>query len=175
MKEKDYIEFLPLGILTTIGIYSIIEVITTDYLFGIQQHVGLTLLSVSLILFFTNRRIYKYIFGITLLISLINLIGFTTWITTINFFGLSIQILILPIVLIFASIYKEEIIPKVHNLVGNSEKQLEIKSNSQISGFKRRFKKLSDREIESKLNENLVPEAIEALKQIKAERENGTQ
>ncbi|MCB0541220.1 MAG: hypothetical protein H6571_16585 [Lewinellaceae bacterium] len=172
MKKEEFIEAIPLIILTIIGIYSIIEVITSEYIFGIQQHVGLTLLGISIILFFANKRIYKYIFGITLLLGLVNLIGFTTSILTMNFFGLPIQILMIPLIAVYTWVNKEEIKPKIQNLLGNSNEQIKLESNSKINGFKRRFEKLSDNEIESKLNQNLVSEAIEALKQIKKEREN---
>ena len=53
-----------------------------------------------------------------------------------------------------------------------SEEEIKSVQHSRINGFKRRFEKLSDKEIELRLHENLVPTAIEALKQIKREREN---
>lgn len=53
-----------------------------------------------------------------------------------------------------------------------SEEEIKSAQRSRINGFKRRFVKLSDKEIELRLRENLVPAAIEALKQIKKEREN---
>ncbi len=170
--KRDLIELIPLAIPTIIGLYSIIEVMTTDYVFGIQQHVGLTLLGISIILFFINRRIYKYIFGITLLLGLVNLIGFSTSITSMSFLGLPIQLLVLPIIAIFTWIYKEDIKPKIRGLVGKSDEQIASNSNAKVNGFKRRFEKLSDKEIEMKLGENIVPEAIEALKQIEKERQN---
>ena len=66
---------------------------STDYIFGYQQYIGLTLLGVSIILFFVNRRLYKYFYGITLILATVNLIGFTTTIRTIYFFGIEIQYL----------------------------------------------------------------------------------
>ena len=56
--------------------------------------------------------------------------------------------------------------------MGNSEKQLKSESDSKINGFKKRFENLPDNQIERKLKEDLVPEAIEALKQIKEARKN---
>jgi len=53
-----------------------------------------------------------------------------------------------------------------------SEEERKSAQRSRINGFKRRFEELSDKEIELRLRENLVPVAIEALKQIKKEREN---
>ncbi len=170
MKQKDLIEFIPLGILSLLAIASIFEVVSTTYAFLINQYVGLTLLGFSIVLFFSNRRIYRYIFGITLVLGLFNLIGFTTFITTINLFGLVIQPLLVPIIPIFIWINKEKIKPIIRSLAGTNEEQIINSEQTKINGFKRRFKNLSDNEINSKLQENLIPEAIEALKQIKKER-----
>ena len=66
MKKKDIIKAIPITILTIIALYSIIEVMTTVYIFFAQQYIGLTLLGVSILLFFMNRRIYKYVFCLRL-------------------------------------------------------------------------------------------------------------
>jgi uncharacterized protein HemX len=51
-----------------------------------------------------------------------------------------------------------------------------VENSAATKAFKRRFEKLSDGEIESRLSIKLVPEALEALKQIKNERaENNKQ
>lgn len=172
MKKKDYIEAIPLLILTIIGIYSIIEVMTTNYILGNRQHIGLTLLGMSMILFLIKRRIYKYVFGITIIMGLVNLVGFTTSITTMNFIGLPIQILMIPFIILYTWINKEELKPKIHYFLGNSHEQMSDKSSSKTNVFRKKFEKLTDKEIKSKLNEGLVPEAIAALKDIKKERES---
>lgn len=170
MTKRDIIEFIPIGALSILGVYSIIEVLTTDYVFNAGQFVGLTLLGVSLVLFFANRRIYKYLFGGTLLLGLFNLIGFTTTILSVNFIGIPIQILVVPILITFVWINEKQIGPKLNSLFRTTEEQAQSESNSKVEGFKRRFENLSDEEIRSKLNEKLVPEALEALKQIQINR-----
>ena len=172
MTKQDLIELLPVLILGIPGIYSIAEVFSTDYIFGYQQYIGLTLLGVSIILFFVNRRLYKYFFGITLILATVNLIGFTTTIRTIYFFGIEFQYLPLIVLIIFTIIYRESIQPKIKEWVGNSEKQLASERRAKINGFKQRFNKLTDDQIEKMQDEELVPEAIEALNQIKNERKN---
>jgi len=121
MKNRYLVELIPLTILTIVGVYSVIEVITTDYIFGTQQYLGLALLGISLILFFINRRIYKYVFGLTLLIGLLNLVAFSTTVITMSFLGLPIQILLLPLIAIFIWINKVEINSKIQNLLGATE------------------------------------------------------
>lgn len=170
MKKQDLIEFIPLGLLSTFSIFSIIKVLTTDYIFNPHQFVGLTLLGISFLLFFLHRRTYRYLFGITLLLGTFNLIGFTAAITTIKFLSIPIQILIVPILLIFTWINKEKIESKLKSLFGATEEDLKSEANSKVERFKKKFENLSDEEIERRLNQKLVPEATEALKQIHQQR-----
>ena len=151
MEKRYLIEALPLGILTIIGIYSIIEVSTTDYLFDTQQHIGLTLLFVSIFLFIASRKFYKYIFGLTLILGVINVVGFTTSITVISIMGIPFQIIVVPIIALFIWINSDEIMPKIQKLRQVDKNQIRKERNSQINGFIRRFEKLSDSEIDRNL------------------------
>lgn len=170
MKKKDLIQFIPLAILSLLAIYSIIQVGTTNYIFSAQQYVGITLLSVSILLFFANRRIYKYIFGFTLILGMFGLVGFSTTIVRMQIFWIPIQITLLPIIAIFSWIHRTEIQAIIHDLRGTTEAQLKTGQNAKVNAFRKRFNKLSDTEIEQKLNENLVAEAKEALQLIRSER-----
>lgn len=87
-----------------------------------------------------------------------------------NFLFIPIQLIVIPILLIFTWINQEQIKPKVQSILGTTEEQILAESNSKISSFKKRFEKLSNEEIESRLNQKLIPEALEALKQIQLER-----
>ena len=172
MKKNDFIEAIPLISLILVAVYSIIEVLTTDAIFGTPQYIGLSLLGISSILFFVQRRIYRYVFGSTLLLGLPSLIGFSTSIMGVYFLGIPIQILLLPLILLFTWINKDSIKPMIQQLLGNSTEQKQSRRHAKVNGFKRRFEKLTDQEIESKLKEQLVPEALEALNQLKNERKN---
>lgn len=159
-------EFIPIGILDIIGIVSIIQVLTTNYIFNYRQYIGLSLLLICTIFFFFNRKIYKYLLAITLIIGLVNIIGFAT--STITF-GISIvQVQLIPfiVLLIYISIFKQEI----KDLIKKTDADKEINFNIIKDRFKQKFKKLSDKEIETKLSQNLVPEAMLALEEIKNER-----
>ena len=166
LKKTDIYEAVPLVVLSIICLASIIKVNTSEYSFQNPQYIGLSLLAISIILFSIYRRGYKYVFGISLLLALVNLIGFTATIVTIEFFGMSIQLLPIPIILLFFWVNQKEVL----DLLGMSYEHNTALSNSKINGFKKRFSKLTDHEIEKKLKQNLIAEAIEALQQLKEER-----
>jgi len=167
MKRNGLIKIAPIGLLSAIGLLSIIQVLTTDFEFEGKQYIGLTLLGVSLILFFTNRRVYKYLFGMTLLLGIFNLIGFTTSIVTMTFIFVPIQLIVIPFFLAFTWLNKEQLQRKLQSILATSEEQNITESQTRIAGFRRRFDKLPNDEIEAKLKENLVPEALQALQELK--------
>jgi len=56
LKRKDIIESIPLVAVTLVAIYSVLEILVSNYTFDIQQHLGLTLLLVSIGLFFADEE-----------------------------------------------------------------------------------------------------------------------
>src|SRR6056297_3190893 len=93
MKSKEIKEFTPFAILSIIVLFSVIQVLVTNYTFDYRQYIGLSLLTVSGIFFFTDRRLYRYFFGITLVLGVLNLIAFSTNIFVFYFIFFPIQIL----------------------------------------------------------------------------------
>ena len=161
-------EFLPIAILLVIGIASVIQVLTTDYIFTYKQYIGLTLVAVCTALFFINRKFYKLLLGFTLSIGTLNIIGFSTAIST---FGLSIvrvQLTSIVVLFVFILVFKEDLERLFTKPESETEKQEKFDDLKEV--FKRRFKSLSDQDIDEKLGQKLVPEALAALEEIKAER-----
>ncbi|MCF8278545.1 MAG: hypothetical protein K9J17_17590 [Flavobacteriales bacterium] len=178
MKAKfDLKEFIPLGFLSLVGIASAIQVATTDYIFEPQAYVGLTLLVVCFILFFLNASWYRYSMAFILIIGTFGLIGFST----VNIsFGIGIlQFHIIPFValILFSSVYNSRIPAAIHRLLGMDKTEEENLEgfNARKAGFKRTFEKLPDSEIDRRLKTKLVPEAIQALEELKEERNNTLQ
>ena len=170
VNKKEIFQILPLVIVAGLSIFSLIEVLTSNYRFMSQSYIGVSLVAISSFLYFTNRKLYKIIFGTTLLLGLLGVVSFTTSITKTRLIIISLQLIVLPSATIFAIIHKEEIIKTVRKIFGKDEVMVKAESNSQIHNFKRRFEKLSDIEIERKLNQNLTHEAIKALEKIKESR-----
>lgn len=165
MKKKDFIESIPLFLLIILGIISIVQVLLTNHIFDGKQFIGITLAFVSAILFFTNRRIYKYIFGITLLLGTVTLISFSTLIITVNVFSIPLQVTVLPSLVIYMIVYKIEI-----GILLDKMKDKENKSNIKINVFEKKFENLSNKEIDRKLKQDLTKEAEVALMNIKNRR-----
>ncbi len=114
---------MPLGILTIVGLYAVAKVTTTDHIFEARQHVGLTLLAVSFLMFFLNRKIYTYIFGILLLLGLLSIVGFTVSIVVISFFGVPMQLPLVPIIVLYGWVHRQAIEPMITKVVRGSPKE----------------------------------------------------
>ena len=164
--KKDIKEFIPIGILDLIGIISIIQVLTTDYTFNYRQYIGLSLILICTILFFANRKIYKYLTAVTLIVGLTSIISFSTSIITFGISIIQVQLIPLIVLLIYIYIFRTEI----KKLLETTENEKQNNTEKLKERFKQKFEKLTDKEIESRLNQNLVPKAIKALEEIQTER-----
>lgn len=69
--DKDII---PLLISILILIISVGTVITTDYILNYQHYIGIGLIGLSLFLYFTNKKGFLFVFGLTLLLGITNVI-----------------------------------------------------------------------------------------------------
>ena len=170
VKKRNIKEFFPIGILSIIGFGSIIQVLLTNYTFDYRQYIGLSLLLISGIFFFTNRKVYKYFFGITLILGTLNFIAFSTYIIGINLIFIPIQIIPFVVLIIYSIIYINQIIELLVQLTQKSEKEEQEYYQRKLESFKMKFADLNDFEIDNKLNQDLVPEAKQALNEIKNER-----
>ena len=171
MNKRNIKEFLPIGILSIIAIGSIIQILLTNYTFDYRQYIGLSLLLISGILFFTNQKIYRYVFGVTLILGTLNLIAFSTYIIGINFLFIPIQIIPFIVLIIYLILYRKQIVELFFRIIQKDEKEEQEYYQKKIDRFKIKFSDLTDREIENKINQDLVPEAKKALIEIKTERE----
>lgn len=170
-------DFIPLGLLSIVGIGSAIQVLFTDYIFEPTAYVGLTLLAVCAVLFFLNLRWYRYAMGFVLIIGTLGLVSFSTVIMSVGIGFLQFHLIPLVVLIVFASIYNSRIPKAVHSLLGTYKTEEEIKelTRSRVDSFKRTFKDLSDSEIDRRLQTKLVPEALQALDELKKERNNTPQ
>ena len=174
MKTKEIKEFLPLAILSIIGLVSVLQVLLTDYTFNYRQYIGLSLLMVCGIFFFTDSRLYKYFFGITLILGTLNLIAFSTYIFTFYFIFFPIQILPFIFLVVYLIKYRERISDLYFRSIQKSEEEEQEYYDRKLKRFKEKFSELSDPEIEDKLNQELVPEAKQALLEIIENRNQET-
>lgn len=165
--KKNIKEFLPIGFLNIIGFISIIQILTGNYIFGVKQYIGLSLLLICTILFFVNRKFYKYLLFLTIITGVIGLIAFSSTIVTFGIGLIEIQLIPFVALVIYFFVFKSKIISMLNNPKSEKEKENDFENSK--NRFKRKFKNLSESEIKLRLNENLVPEAIEALEELKNE------
>jgi len=166
--KQNIKEFFPILILDIIGIFSIFQVILKQNIFTIKEYMGIFFLLVVTISFFIERKIYQKILLFVLLLGMFGLISFSTYIITFGFLFIHVYLIPFFILILYMYIYNKDL-KKYFTISENEKKESSLRLEKK---FKRKFSKLSDEEIEIKLEENLIPEAIKALKNIKNTRAN---
>jgi hypothetical protein len=76
-KIKEYLDFIPLLILTISAVNLAWVVTTTDIVFVWKHFVGLIFLPLNYFLFFKNHKIGVVAFGLILVISLVSLLSYS--------------------------------------------------------------------------------------------------
>jgi len=67
-------DIIPLLISIILLIISIGITLFTDYTLNYKHYVGIGLIGISTLLYFKNKRLFVYIFGLTLILGIVNLI-----------------------------------------------------------------------------------------------------
>lgn len=167
MKRQDFIQAIPVILLSLISLYAIFTVFTTNAIFEVRQHVGITLLSVSVALFFINRKLYKYLFGLVLVLGTFNLVAFSASIFSVSIFGVWLQPISAGILLIFFMIHRDD-----EDWIFGKRKQQDVKAPDPFRkvDFKFKYRLLSKEAIARKLDEETDPEVIEALEELAQEK-----
>jgi len=175
LKNTEYIilAILWISLLTTYLI-----ALFNGYNLFVSNYIGLFALTVATVFSLLKPKLVFESILFLLIIGLFNLASYLYFFNIVMTFGFSgivtpgIQLfsLILLCVLVFRERDKSKAIYKKLFRQTNEDK-LQSKIISQ-NHFKLKFEKLSDKEIENKLKQDLVPEAIFALKQIREERKS---
>ncbi len=178
LKKIEFIIFaiLWVGSLTT---YSIAWL--NNYVLFTSDYLGLTGLTIA-----TAISSYKFERALNsllviLILGFFNVLSFVYFFNIVMTFGFSVLVtpgiqLISLVLLTVLVIKKREKVGELYRLTfGQTQEEKEQAKLSTINSFKIRFEKLTDKEIASKLDQGLVPEANEALKEITADRENAQQ
>jgi hypothetical protein len=144
---------------------------TSDYL-GLA---GLTL--VTMIALIKPERSFQSVLML-LFSGLFNLLSFAYYFNVVITFGFSvlvtpgIQLISLVLLIVLIINKKNEAGKFYRETFGLTEDKRENERKNAQNSFKTKFEQLSDIEIDIKLQQDLVPEAIAALNEIKAERKN---
>jgi hypothetical protein len=178
MKKTEFIILIILwiGSLTTysVALLNNYNLFTSDY-FGL---VGLTI--VTAISIYKPEKAISSVLTL-LLLGLFNLLSFVYFFNIVLTFGFSIivtpgiQLISLALLSALVIIKREKVSEIYRTTFGQTEEEKEQAKRGAQNRFKMKFDKLTDKEIDSKLEQGLVPEAMEALKEIKEERNNALQ
>lgn len=167
MKNKNLILALSLLMISLIsfgiGVY-------LNWSFKTEFYLGCFLLLTSIFVFLKFKNNANSLFGIVLILGLLNIIHFTPYSVGISFTLFKIDVISLLFLIIYYSLNSKKINSKVLTFIASSKTDVERQKNNKIDFFKNQFKHLSESEINTKLNENLVSEAIEALLFLKEKK-----
>jgi hypothetical protein len=67
-------EFIPLLISIFLVLISIGITLTSDYILNYKHYLGIVLIGISTALYFMNKKLFVYIFGLTLILGIVDLI-----------------------------------------------------------------------------------------------------
>ncbi len=186
---QTYKKLIPVIILTILSISTIltdlrgtVEMNGENYEFELTaKHYGAFLsIIINWLSFFAFRHLFKYVFTLTLIFGLINLINFTALqtISAVAFdkhqLGLQPTIFLISILTYIINFKRANEI--LYDIFGptpeQANKNAQRRQTEQIDKFKDRYSKFSDEQLNGILTENkFVPEALQAAQQLLTERQ----
>ncbi len=163
--NKNFKPLYPALILDLIVVISWFQILISDFILSYKLFIGGIIIFFTTVIFFINRSAYKILLLIVLLIAVTGIISFSNY-NIIMGFGY-IEIRLIPFFMLIFYLFVYQINIKELLIASDFDKN---KNASLKEKFIKKFNNLSDEEIELKLKENLIPEAIEALKFIQNKR-----
>ena len=178
MEKFKKTEIIILAILWVMSLITFSIALLNNYVLYTSDYVGMIGLAiVTSIAYFKPEKSLQSVL-ILLFLGLFNLLSFAYFFNIVLTIGFSELVtpeiqLISFVFLIILIVRKRDEIGQLYRstFVPSEEEKEKIRQSSQ-NQFKRKFEQLSDKDIENKLQQDLVPEAISALNQIKEERKN---
>ena len=163
-------ETIPLLFSVILVIISIGITLFTDYTLNYKHYLGIGLIGISSLLFFKNKKLFVYFFGLTLILGNINLIDI--YYTTIIFsFGpIKFNLIFLILLIIFLALNKEllnKLFPE-KKLNENDLSERNTKKENLIKSYERKFQSKTESELKNitKEKSGYVNEAKIASKNI---------
>ncbi len=177
MKRLLNIEYLILAVLWISSISTYSYALLNNYNLYNSDYLGLLGLIILTIYAFIKPNKIADPLLILMSLGLFNLVSFIYFYNVVFTFGFSnivspgIQLYSLILLTILIIIKRERVYKIYQIFFGQTEKEMEQISQLQKESFMKSFKELTDKEINSRLQEKLVPEAREALTELSKERE----
>ncbi|UTW62477.1 hypothetical protein KFE98_21175 [bacterium SCSIO 12741] len=177
MTKQDWKEWSPLLWLNLIVLVALVEDFSSSFPISIKLYVIWACILLLNLLFFLHRRFYKYGMGITVLLAtftpIFNILNYSVSITLIL---ITIHILLAPALVMYVMVYSKSLARTIYQLrdepqTEEEKREMERQESAKLyNSFKQRFSNLTDYEIERRKDRDLMPEALQALEDIRKER-----
>ena len=140
-------DIIPLLISVILLLISIGIILFTDYVLNFKHYVGIGLVGISSILYFKNKKLYVYIFGLTLIAGIINLIDIFYSNISFGIGPIKFNPIFLTLLIIFLTLNKEllnKMFPEKElaeknteniNLIKHYEQKFESKTESELKNI----------------------------------------
>lgn len=160
---------------TFVTLATIVDDLVSKYYFGLQFWIGISLLGICILSYFLKLKKFKFVFGILLILGVFRIVKFASSSFYIILFYIPFEIIPIVFLLIFIYINKSRILDLLQYQFATTKEEMDRSRVSKYENFKKGFECLSDKEIENRLNQVLVPEARKALIEIQEERSSKDQ
>ncbi|WP_103072334.1 hypothetical protein [Aquimarina sediminis] len=163
-------EIIPLLICILLLLYSIGITLLTDYVLNYKHYLAIVLTGVSTIFYFKNKKMFVYVFGLTLILGIINLIDIYYSNITFSIGSINFNPIFLVLLIIYLALNKKqlnEVFPE-KKLTEQDLTDKNRESEKLIKSYQRKFQSKPESELKSIADKNsgYTEEAKTAAKRI---------
>ena len=168
--KKIGIDFIPLFISIILVVITIIKITTSNSIIDYHHYVGISLLTISTVLYFYKKEYSIYIFGLTLLVGIFGLVKFFYATIEIGFGNIGINIIFLTLFVLYLTLNKSkinEMFPEKEPTESEKENLIN-ESENLVKSFEQNFSNKTENELKEIIDENssYVSEAKIAAEKI---------
>jgi hypothetical protein len=170
MRKNIGKDIIPLLVSTILLIISIGVTLFSDYVLNYKHYMGIGLVGISSVLYFKNKNIYIYLFGLTLVLGILNLIDIYYSNITLRFGPIKFNPIFLILLIIFLA-FNKQVLNQIFPEKELTEKDLaeqSIKKEKLIKMYEQKFETKTESELKTIAEEKsgYVDEAKIASKNI---------
>ena len=170
MKKTIGKDIIPILISVIILIISIGITLFTEYVLNYKHYVGIALVGISSVLYFKNKKLYVYIFGLTLIVGIINLIDIYYLNVSFGIGTIKFNPIFLTLLIIFLALNKEllnKLFP-AKKLTENDLAEKDAENENLIKNYELKFQSKTESELKNIADEKsgYVKEAKIASKNV---------
>jgi hypothetical protein len=144
-------DIIPLLISIILLIISIGITLFTDYVLNYKHYVGIGLVGISSVLYFKNKKLYVYIFGLTLIVGTINIIDIFYSNISFGIGAIKFNPIFLTLLIIFLTLNKEllnKLFPE-KKLTENNLAERNAEKENLIKNYERKFESKTESELKN--------------------------